>query len=99
MKNKEEYQNKLKQRLNVLQSDLDKLRANTDKAEAKMKLEYYNKIQELETKQDHARKKLEELQGASDDAWEDVKTGAELAWNNLSNAIKKASQHFRQNAS
>lgn len=95
MNHKEHYQEKLKERLASLQTDVDRLVTKADKAEANIRLEYYTKIQQLVQKQHHANSRLHELQEASDDAWEELKTGVDIAWNNLSKAVKNASHHFK----
>lgn len=95
MKDKEGYQQELRARLNVLKKDLEVLKAKADRAEAGVKLEYQAKINDLEQKQESANKKLTELKNASDEAWDDIKAGAEIAWSNLGSAIKQASMRFK----
>jgi len=41
-----------------------------------------------------AQEKLNELQQASETAWEDLKAGVENAWDSLENAMKKAASRF-----
>ena len=53
------------------------LKAKADKGKAEAKIEYYKTIEALQHKQDEARTKLHELKTAGDEAWEDLKTGAE----------------------
>ena len=95
MKDKEGYQQELRARLNILKKDLEILKAKADRAEAGVKLEYLDKIADLEQKQKNANNKLAELKNASDEAWDDIKAGAETAWSNLGTAIKQASMRFK----
>jgi len=95
MSMKDAYQQKLQARLDEWNADIDKLKARADKAEASVKLGYYEQIEDLKMKQEAAREKLAELKLASDDAWEDLKAGAESAWDSLGEAVKSASSRFK----
>src|SRR3990170_5063343 len=53
------------------------LKARAEKAKAEGKIEYYKSIEALQHRQDKARAKLHEMKTAGDEAWEDLKTGAE----------------------
>jgi len=95
MSMKESYQQKLQAQLDGWSADIDKMKARADKAEADVKLEYYEKIEELREKQAAAKDKLTELTAASDDAWEDLKVGAESAWLSLGEAVQRATSRFK----
>jgi len=49
----------------------------------------------LKAKQAVARKKIEELQQAGDSAWQDLKSGSELAWDALREALDSAKTRYR----
>lgn len=53
-----------------------------------------HQIAELEKQRAEAETMIRELQHASDKAWEDMKSGFETAWNNVSNAFQSASSRF-----
>lgn len=95
MSQKDAYIQKLQAKLDEWNTEIDKLKAKADQAEADAKLEYYERIEKLREQQDGAREKLETLRQAGDDAWEDLKAGIESAWNDLSEAIKSASSRFK----
>ncbi|MEX2353647.1 MAG: coiled coil domain-containing protein, partial [Gammaproteobacteria bacterium] len=76
-------------------AEMDKLKAQADKAEAEARLEYYKQIDELQNMQNEAYRKLVELRKASDDAWDDLRAGVEVAWDSLSDAMKAAASRFR----
>lgn len=95
MNMKKSYQQKLQAHLDEWSAEIDKLKARADKADADVKLEYYEQIEGLREKQDAARVKLTELMAASDDAWEDLKAGAESAGLALSDAVSKAVSRFK----
>jgi len=92
---KESYQEKLQAELDEWSADIDKLKAKADKAEANVKLEYYEQVEALRVKQEAAKDKLAVLKAASDDAWEDLKAGTESAWLALGDAIRKAASRFK----
>lgn len=94
MSMKEAYEKKLQGKLDEWSAEIDKLKAKADSAEADAKLEYYKQIEELQSMQDAASKKLDELKEASDDAWEDLKAGIDSAWDSLSRSIKAAVSRF-----
>jgi hypothetical protein len=49
----------------------------------------------LQHKQEEARKLLKELKTAGDEAWEDVKKGAEKVWAEIRIAYKDAISRFK----
>ena len=60
-----------------------------------MKIEYYKMIETLQGNQDVARTKLQELRTSSDDAWEDLKKGAEYVWADVKTAFNSAATRFK----
>lgn len=95
MSQKQAYEKKLRAQLNEWNSEIDRLKAKADSAEADAKLEYYKHIEKLRTRQEAARTKLEKLETASEDAWEDLKAGVESAWDDLGQAIRSAATRFK----
>jgi uncharacterized coiled-coil DUF342 family protein len=91
---KDAYLQKIDAQMEDWKSEIDKMKAKADKAEAGAKLEYYKQIEELREKQQAAQEKLTELKSSGEDAWEDLKAGFELARVSLGEAIKSASSRF-----
>lgn len=52
-------------------------------------------MDELRRRRDEALAKLDQLQGASENAWEDIKAGTELAWEAIAQSIRSARTRFR----
>lgn len=96
MDKKQEYIDKMKAQLDEFNAKIDVLKAKAEKAEADTKLEYQEAIEDIKVKQAHAKNKLAELRDASGNAWDDLQAGAEQAWKNLGQAIKSATDHFKQ---
>lgn len=59
-------------------------------------IDYEMKMDELRKKRDDAAAKLKEVQASSEDAWVDVKAGAEAAWASMREAFDKAKTHFQK---
>ncbi|GAB4357675.1 MAG: hypothetical protein Kow0060_11150 [Methylohalobius crimeensis] len=95
MNERDAYVQKMKAKLDEWNAELDKLSAQAEAAEADAKLEYQDQIDELEKLRNQARQKLGEVESASDDAWEDVRQGAEAALNEMNNAISNALKRFK----
>lgn len=92
---KEEYQKKMQAQLDEWGTEIDKLKAKADKAEADAKIEYHKEIERFRAKQQAAQEKLDELKESSEDAWEDLKAGVESSWNSLGDALKSAASRFK----
>jgi chromosome segregation ATPase len=94
MNKKEAYEKRLEAQLDEWRADIAKMKAQAAKADAKIQVEYNKRIEELQSMQQMAAKKLAELKIAGDDAWEDLQEGIEGAWNSFSDAIKSATSRF-----
>ncbi|EQB34400.1 hypothetical protein M947_10995 [Sulfurimonas hongkongensis] len=95
MSMKEAYEQKLQAQLDEWNAEIDKLKAKANGADADRKIEYEKKIDELQSMQETASKKLNELKDASDDAWKDLKAGIESAWDSMDSALKSATSRFK----
>lgn len=89
------YEEKLDAQLKEWSAQIDLLKARADKATAEAKIEYYKTIESLQRKQDEAGTKFRELKAASNEAWEDLKTGAEKGWTEVKNAFQGAMSRFK----
>ena len=70
------------------------LQAKYDKASADTAIEYEKKLEEKKKKRAEAESKLAELENAGCEAWQELKEGAENAWQSLADAVKSASEKF-----
>lgn len=52
-------------------------------------------MDELRARRDEAKVHLKEIQQAGESAWEDLKAGAELAWESIAQAIESARTRFK----
>lgn len=95
MKSREEYIRKMQTKLEELNDEIDVLTARAGEVKADVRNEYNEQIESLKAKQAAARQKIEELQHAGESAWEDVKSGIELAWTAMGEAIDSARSRFK----
>ena len=95
MSTKDEYVRKMHSRLDLWNAEIDKLAAKADHAEAEVRTEYHKHIDELRAKRDAASKRLDEIRQTGEGAWEDLKAGAEMAWDAIGEAIDSAKSRFK----
>jgi len=94
MTTRHEYIEKLKNKLDEWDADIDELEASALKTKADLKYELEDQIASLKIKRDIARAKLLELMDSGEDAWQDIREGVDEAWTSLKLAIEKARSHF-----
>jgi uncharacterized coiled-coil DUF342 family protein len=96
MKSREEYIDKLAAQLKEWSAKIDELESKARAAKADAKTGYENQINQLKDQRDAAKQKLQELKGASTEAWDALKAGAETAWADLQNAVTSAKEKFKK---
>jgi len=74
----------------------DKFEADLQHESADVRKEYEAKREEFRKFRKELDEKIVDLDVASDNAWEDLKDGAENAWNQMSKAFDKAAAHFKK---
>jgi uncharacterized coiled-coil DUF342 family protein len=95
MSSRDEYIRKMQAKLEEWNAEIDTLTAKAGEVTADVKNEYNEQIESLKAKQAAARQKIEEFQQAGESAWEDLKSGIELAWTAMGEAIDSARSRFR----
>jgi chromosome segregation ATPase len=94
MQDKDAYRRKLEARLAQWRAEIDKLEAKAREAGADARIRYETQIEEWRGKEQDARRRLEDLDRASGEAWKDLKAGLEKAWDDLGRAAKTAAERF-----
>lgn len=74
----------------------DKFEADLQHESVDVRKEYEAKREEYRKYRKELQEKIVDLDVASDNAWEDLKNGAENSWNALSQAFDKAASHFKK---
>ncbi|MBT0663692.1 coiled coil domain-containing protein [Geobacter pelophilus] len=95
MSNRDEYIRKMQVKLDEWNREIDLLTVKAGGVATDVKKEYLQQIEALKVKQAAARQKIEELQQAGESAWEDLKSGIELAWTAMGEAINSARSRFK----
>lgn len=95
MSNRDEYVKKLQAKLGEWNIEIDALVAKAGEVKADAKNEYAEQIESLKSKQAAAKEKLDELQQSGGSAWVDLKSGIELAWTAMGEAIDSAKSRFK----
>jgi len=95
MSSRDEYVRKMQAKLEEWNAEIDTLAARAAKATSEVKSEYAEQIAVLQEKQAAARLKIDELQHSGESAWEDLKSGIELAWTAMGEAIDSARSRFK----
>lgn len=95
MHKRDEYVRALQLKLEEWNMEIDLLSEKAGRLAADAKNEYQEQIAALQEKRETARLKIEEIHHAGEGAWEDLKSGVELAWSALSEAIDSARSRFQ----
>jgi hypothetical protein len=90
MDKRTEFVEKLSAQMVEWDIQIERLKDMAENATPAVKFEYANTIAALQLKRDEAAAKLQGISAASDDEWEDLKTGTEQVWGEISNALRDA---------
>lgn len=97
---KDEFLGQMKKQLDELNfrwsRERDKFEGGLQHASADAKKEYETKREAYRNLRSDLKEKIVDLDVASDNAWEDLKEGAESSWKALSQAFDKAASHFKK---
>jgi hypothetical protein len=92
---KEAYHEKMDAQLKTWGADIEQLKAKAAMAKADVKVEYEKQLAQLRAKHGDAHTKLEELKRSSAAAWEELKTGSEMAFDDIRQSLKHATAKFK----
>jgi predicted nuclease with TOPRIM domain len=95
MSTREAFIRRMQEKLEEWNAEIDTLSAKADKLTAGVSNDYHGRIESLKVKQAAAREKMEELQHAGEGAWEDLKSGTEMAWTAMGEALDSAKNRFK----
>ena len=93
MKSKEEFIRMLHAKIDEWNGKIDKLEAKRSRIEAESREEFYARIAELKSKKMQVEEKLEEVKKSGDSAFQDLKSGMELA--SMAEALNSAMSRFK----
>lgn len=93
--NRNEFISRMKDRLDELDKEIDKLKGEAGKFEAQAQKEYENRLHDLREKRREAKRKIDDLRSAGDEKWQQLKDETEHAWKALGNSFNYFKSHFK----
>lgn len=90
-----EFIEKMKGALDDLDEKIEDLKQRGDKFEGEARKEYENRLHDLREKRRETKRKMDEVQAASEEKWQQFKDEAEHAWKALGNSFSYFKSHFK----
>lgn len=89
---KEIYRQKAQARFDQMNAQIEDLiaRFNETKADAKLKIK--NQFEDLTNQQETVEQKIEQVKNAGEDAWQDMRSGIDNAFDELENSYNQATR-------
>jgi uncharacterized coiled-coil DUF342 family protein len=94
LKTRHEYIQFLHRKIDEWNLEIDKLVSLKDQIEEDSKTELNAQIDSLTQKRTEIEQQLQEITATSADAWDDMKSGIDLAWEAMNTAVKSAVSRF-----
>ena len=91
---RDEYVNQLKTKLDQWNTEIDVLEKKVDQVSTEGRQHFEKQLEEAKAHREQLKAKLTELTQAGDAAWEDIKTGVDLAWDAMTSAVRSAKSKF-----
>lgn len=95
MNSKEDYVRRMQAKLEEWNTEIDLLIARAGEVTVDVKNEYNDQIEALKALLAVTRQKFEDVQQVGEIAWEIVKSGIDLAWTSMEEAIESAKSRFK----
>ncbi len=95
MATKEAYREKFQAQLNEWDARLDVLNARVRKAKADARIGFENEVGALRRQRADAHKMFVEMGERGENAWDDIRVGADKAWAEMNKAIDKVAARFK----
>jgi chromosome segregation ATPase len=89
------YVQKIKAKLDEWNAEIDRLEAQARQKEADAQTRLQEQIDQVKAKRQTAEEKLDDVRQAGGDAWEDLKSGLELATEAVGDALRSARSRFQ----
>lgn len=91
---KEEFQKKMRDELDRMQKEIDRLAFKTNQAKKETQAELDKVIKALQQQKDATARKLQKMESASGKAWDDLKSGLNASMGELEKSYEKAKSRF-----
>jgi len=96
MMTKEDFKEKIEEQLAKWKSTIDGLKVKFEHAEVDAKAKLHDQMESLNVKRVNAEKILADISVTSQDVWEQVRTGAEQGWSDLTRTAKSTMDKVRE---
>ena len=96
MSTRDEYIEKAKAQLDEWNAAIDQLEAKSKQEKAEIKMKYEKQVKEMKAKRDALREKIKSITGATDDAWETLKTESGKLLDDMVSTLTKTKEAFLQ---
>ena len=96
MESKAAYQKRIKTQLSKWKATIEDLKGKVEHTEAAARTRLYAQLDKLHSKRAGAEKLLEQLSATRQDAWEEIKTGMEQGWRELTRTAKQTAARVRE---
>ncbi len=91
---KEEFQKKMRDELDRIQKEIDRLVFKANQAKKETRAELDKAIKELQKQKDATARKLQKMESASGKAWDDLKSGLNASMDELEKSYARAKSRF-----
>lgn len=95
MSTKDAYKQKIDAEFELAQAKLDEFKAQAEKLSAEARIRHARHVEDLERKAAATRAKLQELDEASEDTWEQLTDSVENTWKVLQSTLEEAVTTFK----
>ncbi|HQU98454.1 MAG TPA: hypothetical protein PLV19_07665 [Nitrosomonas sp.] len=95
MSDRDEYIKKIQSKLDEWDSDIDELKDKLAAASADAKIAIDDKLKQLSKQRDEISDKLEELEDAGEDVWEDIRDNIESGWKRVTAEFEDLVKRFK----
>jgi predicted nuclease with TOPRIM domain len=92
---RDEYVQRIKAKLDEWNSEIDRLEDQARQKEADAQTHIQEQIDKVKAKRQTAEEKLDDVRQAGGDAWQDLKSGLELATEAVGDALRSARSRFQ----
>jgi chromosome segregation ATPase len=96
MNDKKTYLQKMVDQLNTLDSEIAGLQEKSEHKKEEMKAGYHKIIEDLQSKKEGVRLKLQNLQDATEDSWQSLQSGVDKSWSDFKDAVVAAKAKFKE---
>lgn len=93
---REIYKKRIEKQLSQWKTTIDDLKAKLERAEESAKGKLAERLEGLHEKRARADKLLKEISATSQDIWEQIKSGVEEGWNDITRTAKRTMANVRE---